>query len=111
MVEIFPDGFTLKEAIRIPNKTFTDLSIFEIALMIEADSSLTENGNEYFAACALDEFLNNASLDGRSDLQQIKNDILKNIYVDVPGRQAKEINTEFLIKYAQRLRMKHETAL
>jgi len=42
----------MHDVIKIPGKTFEDLSFEEVALMIEADSSLSPNGNDYFASCA-----------------------------------------------------------
>lgn len=106
MVKFFPNGLMPKRIIKIPNKSFKDLALSEIALMIEADSSLTEDGNDYFASCALDEFLHSAKLDERADLQEIREDILSKIYLDVPNSKSKQINTKFLIDYANTLRSK-----
>jgi len=85
--------------IKISGKSFNDLDHEEIASMIEADSSLSPEGNEYFSSCALDEFLHNADL-RRPDLIELRDEILKNIYIDVEGSRAKEINTEYLKKVA-----------
>ena len=104
MTELFPNGLSLKEVIKIPGKSFRDLSPVEIALMIEADSSLAKEGNSYFDSCALDEFLHCADLKGNEELQRIRKDILDKIYLDEPGSKNKKVNTEFLIKYAKSLR-------
>lgn len=101
-----------EKIIKIPGKeSFTDLSLKEVALMIEADSSLSKEGNTSFASCALDEFLHFSNLDGRPDLQEIQSDILRNIYIDIEGSKTKKINAEFLKKYAQELQAKSEGAL
>ena len=100
-----------RKIIRIPNKIFTDLTTNEVALMIEADSVLTDDGNEFFASCALDEFLHGAILDNRPDLQKIRKEILDNIYLDIPGNKNKQINTEYLIEYARKLRDQDVSAL
>lgn len=92
-----------KKIIRIPNKSFNDLNAEETALMIEADSSLTADGNESFASCALDEFLYAAELH-RADLLALRKLILDNIYVDKAGTTRKEINSEFLRKLADKIR-------
>ena len=90
-----------QKIIKIPGKSsFRDLTVAEVAKMIEADSSLQSGGSEYFDSCALDEFLHCGSLSGRPDLQEIRDHIARNIYIDVPGREAKEINVEFLKEYA-----------
>lgn len=93
-----------KEIIKIPGKSFRDLSKEEVALMIEADSSLTKNWNEHFSDCALDEFLHCSDLDGNEELQKIRSEILEKIYLDIPGKKHKKINTEFLVQYAKDLR-------
>lgn len=101
-----------KRIIKIPGKrSFTDLSLKEVALMILADSSLSKEGNSSFASCALDEFLHFSNLDGRPDLQNIQTTILKNIYIDVAGTKTKEINTEFLKKYANEIQANANNAL
>jgi len=79
--------------------------------MIEADSSLSDDGNESFASCALDEFLHGAILNDRPDLQKIRSEILENIYLDIPNSKNKKINTEYLIEYANKLRNQSEKAL
>lgn len=96
-------SFKSGDIIKIPGKGFDDLSLSELALMIEADSSISPEGNEYFASCALDEFLYNASL-SRSDLKLIRKDILKNIYLQIEGSEVKNINTEYLVRLASDLR-------
>ncbi len=88
----------LERIIKIPGKSFTDLSVNEVAHMIEADSSISANGNEYFSGCALDEFIHCARLDGRPDLEKIRSDILNNIYIDVQGSREKKINVEYLMR-------------
>ena len=45
--------------IKIENKTFEDLTLAEIALMIDADTSISPHGNDYFSSSALDIFLHN----------------------------------------------------
>lgn len=94
----------LERIIKIPGKSFTDLSIDEVAYMIEADSSISPTGNEYFSSCALDEFIHCAKLDGRPDLEKIRSDILNNIYIDVQGSKEKKINVEYLKRYCSALR-------
>ena len=111
MIEFFPNGLKPQKIIKISDKSFADLTIAEVALMIEADFSLSSNGNEYFAGCALDEFLHCSDLEGRPDLQQIRKDIFSNIYLEIPGSKSKKINTKFLVTYASDLRNKHESAL
>ena len=111
MAEFFPNGLSLKEIIKIPGKSFKDLSLTEVVLMIEADSSLAKDGNAYFANCALDEFLHCSNLEGRMDLQQIRDDVLSNIYLDIPGSKSKKVNTKYLTQYAKMLRSKTESAL
>lgn len=93
----------LQKIIRIPGKSFEDLDAEEVALMIEADSALSPDGNPYFSSRALDEFIHFADLQ-RSDLKQLRNLIIENIYVDIPGRKEKKIDTAFLIELAERVR-------
>lgn len=95
--------FKAHKVIKIPNKGFDDLSAKEVGLMIEADSSISPGGNDFFASCALDEFLHNAELI-RPDLKKIQNEILENIYIDVHGTINKKINTEFLKEMARKLK-------
>lgn len=95
--------FQMHEVIKIPGKTFEDLSLEEVALMIEADSSLSPNGNDYFASCALDEFLHNTELK-RKDLRKLQEEILKHIYVELPGLVEKKTNTDYLMAIVSRLR-------
>jgi hypothetical protein len=99
-----------KKIIRIPGKSFRDLSKEEVALMIEADSSLTKGGNEYFSDCALDVFLHGTNLDGMAELQKIQSEILENIYLNIPGERHKKINTEFLMQYAEKLKNDPQSA-
>ena len=96
--------FKGRSIIKIDGKSFGDLSIDEVAAMIDADSSLSPDGNEYFDSCALDEFLHCADLDGRPDLEKIRVEILENIYLDFEGSRAREINTDFLTSFSERLR-------
>ncbi len=77
-------------------RTFSDLSHLEVVYMIEADSSISPSGNKYFSSCALDEFLHCSVLTDRPDLEKIKSDILKSIYIDSEGAKEKIINTIFL---------------
>jgi hypothetical protein len=93
----------LHNVIRIRGKTFDDLNTEEVALMIEADSSLTRDGNESFAACALDEFLYSKQVT-RPDLLALRERILANIYIERPGTAIKEINRGFLARVAAELR-------
>lgn len=93
----------IHKIIKIPNKSFDDLTLKEVALMIEADSSISPNGNQYFASCALDEFLHNASLE-RDDLKDMRERILQNIYIEVPGSKNKKINTRFLKELSEKLK-------
>ena len=96
-------NFKFRKTIKIPEKSFNDLSLYEVALMIEADSSLSEDGNEYFDSSALDVFLHNSS-GLRPDLEKIRNELLSEIYISVPGHKNKIINTDFLINYAKLLK-------
>ena len=89
--------------IRIPGKTFDDLSMQEVALMIEADSALSPEGNEYFSSSALDEFLYTTEVT-REDLKAVRAEILENIYLDVEGSSEKDINVGFLEAYAAQLK-------
>lgn len=93
----------MQKIIRIPGKSFDDLDAEEVALMIEADSSLSPNGNTCFSSRALDEFVHFADL-RRSDLQRLRDLIRENLYLDLPGRKEKKINTDFLISLAERVR-------
>ncbi|MEE9357304.1 hypothetical protein [Candidatus Vondammii sp. HM_W22] len=95
--------FRLHDVIKIPGKAFEDLSLEEVAWMIEADTSISPDGNEYFAGCALDEFLHNTELK-RRDLKELQEVILDNIYIDVEGSREKRINTEYLIALASELK-------
>ncbi len=95
--------FRSHNVIKIPGKSFEELTLEEVALMIEADSSISPNGNEYFSSCALDEFLHNTNLI-RNDLLELQRDILNNIYLDVEGSSEKKINTEYLLGLSKRLR-------
>lgn len=71
--------------------------------MIEADSSISPEGNEHFASCALDEFLYSAKLD-KKELQSLREEILKNIYIDIDGFKEKKINVDYLISLAEMLK-------
>ena len=101
----------LKKIIKIPGKTFSDLSLEEVASMIEADSSLRPEGNEQFASCALDEFLHSGLLKGREDLELVRTRILANIYINIPNQKHKEINTGYLKKAAMQLKQGEINAL
>lgn len=94
--------FQSHKVIKIPGKSFEDLTLGEVTLMIDADSSLSPNGNEYFSSCALDEFLHNTELE-RSDLRELQAEILENIYIDVDGSRNKKINTSYLKKLSSSL--------
>lgn len=83
------------EVIKIPDKTFNDLSLYEVSLMIDADSTISPSGNEFFASCALDEFLHFTELTS-NNLKIIRNDILKNLYIDIKDSKIKKINIEYL---------------
>ena len=90
--------------IKIPGKTsFEDITLQELGLMIEADSSICENGNDYFSSRALDEFLHGTTLK-RPDLIKIREYILKDIYINLPESKNKKINVDFLKKTAQELK-------
>jgi hypothetical protein len=97
--------FSLKfqNLIKIPGKSFEDLSYGELASMIEADSSLSPIGNEKFDSGALDVFLHNVEI-SRPDLLQIRNELLGGIYLDVQGSRIKKVDTRFLLDYASKLR-------
>jgi hypothetical protein len=101
-----------RKLIKIPGKaSFRDLTVSEVALMIEADSSLQRERSEHFDSCALDEFIHCSNLSGRPDLEEIRDHIAQNIYIDVPGSTTKEINVEFLVRYAGNLRSRGDHAL
>jgi hypothetical protein len=98
--------FRSKDIIKIPGKkSFDDLSLQDVGLMIEADSSLSPGGNAFFSSSALDEFLHNAVLE-RPDLKSIQEEILNNIYLDVEGSRVKVINTEYLKCLSKELKEK-----
>ena len=97
--------FRMHDVIKMPGKTFEDLSMAEVALMIEADSSISPDGNEYFSSCALDEFLHNIE-PKRQDLKDLQTKILNNIYVDIEDSEEKKINTTFLLALASELKNK-----
>ncbi len=101
--------FHMHDVIKIPGKKFEDLTLEEVALMIEADSSISPNGNVYFASCALDEFLHNTKLK-RKDLRKLQEEILKHIYIELPGLDEKKINTDYLMAMVSRLRAAHKNA-
>lgn len=92
-----------RRIIRIPGKTFNDLSLAEVASMIEADSSMSPEGNEQFDSSALDVFLHNANL-SRCDLLTVREELLAMIYVSIPGSDCREVDVEFLRHYSARLR-------
>ena len=74
-----------EKIIKIPNKeSFEDLALYEFGLMIEADSSLSKDGNSSFASCAPDEFLHSRNFSDSPELQRIQSCILENIYLDIP---------------------------
>ena len=85
----------LERIIRIPKKSFGDLTWEEVALMIEADSSVSPSGNKYFSSCALDEFLTINYLE-RKDLQYLQKYISDNIYKDENNSRTKKVNSSFL---------------
>jgi hypothetical protein len=95
--------FKSEDIIKIPGKTFEDLSIGEVGLMIDADSSLSPNGNDAFSSSALDVFLHNTVLK-RPDLRALQKEILNNIYLDIPGERHKKINTEYLKRLSAELK-------
>jgi hypothetical protein len=97
--------FKSGDIIKIPGKNFEDLSLEEVGLMIDTDSSFSENGNAYFASCALDVFLHNTDL-SRKDLREIQQNILANIYLDIPGSNIKAINKEYLRNLSAKLKIK-----
>lgn len=99
--------FRLHKIIKVPRKSFDDLSLREVALMIEANSSISPDGNEYFAACALDDFLHEVELK-REDLNFIKDIILKSIYIDMDGSKNKKVDSEFLLLFASKFKEMHE---
>lgn len=101
----------LHRIIRERGKRFVDLTLDEVALMIEADSALCPDGNEMFSGCALDEFLITQEFEGRADLDQIRDEINAEIYVDIPGEKRKAINVEFLKRYASSLRRRANSNL
>lgn len=99
--------FRSGDIIKIPGKTsFEDLSLKEVGLMIDADSSLSPDGNEFFSSSALDEFLHNSILE-RSDLKAIREKILNNIYLDIEGSKRKKINIKYLRWLARELKTHH----
>lgn len=103
-VGVYMKFFQSGDIIKIPGKTsFDDLSLKEIGLMIDADSSLSPEGNDFFSSSALDEFLHSAILK-RADLKAIQKKVLDNIYLGVAGSKVKKINTEYLQKLSAELR-------
>ncbi len=93
--------FKPKPYIKIKNKSFNDLNAKELAYMILADSSLSQNGNKYFDNMALDEFLTTDIVKNK-DLLELKDFINKNIYIET-NSNIKEINKLFLKKLASNL--------
>lgn len=91
--------FKVREAIKTPGKSFDDLSLAEVASMIEADSALSPGGNAEFDSAALDIFLHNIEL-RREDLQKIRACILERIYTSDNGT----VDVSFLREFAQSLR-------
>lgn len=87
--------------IKIPNvRNCDELSLDQVASMI--DASLTPDGNEQFTSRALDEFL---SIKLRNnELIKVQQAILNNIYSEVEGQSFKDIDVNFLIEFAQKLR-------
>lgn len=101
-----PRFFNFGNIIKIKNKKeFDDLTIYEIALMIDADSSLSPEGNDFFSSNALDEFIHNSSLK-RDDLNFIKKCLSENIYLDIDGKNYKKINVDFLKRFSKELKSK-----
>ena len=95
-----------EEIIKVQGKSkFDELSLSEVGLMIDADSSISKDGNEFFASCAFDEFLHGATID-REDLLEIREHILNNIYLDQDGSSEKQINVEFLKTFSRDLQAK-----
>ncbi len=88
--------------IKIKGKSFEDLTAAEVAKMIMADSAISPNGSELFSSAALDEFLH-YDVAYRPELEKIRNDILDEIYIEIPGKKEKEINVEFLKRYSENL--------
>lgn len=70
--------FVPRSVIKIQGKGFNDLSLDEIASMVEADSSISPLGSDLFDSSALDTFLHNAKIE-REDLKRVREDILRNI--------------------------------
>ena len=95
--------FRMHDVIKIPGKTFEDLSLKEVALMIEADSLISPDGNKYFASCALDEFLHNTKLE-RKDLKELQEEILRHIYLNIEDSQEKKVDTDYLMSLVSKLR-------
>ena len=92
----------IERIIKIKGKSFEDLSRSEIAEMIMADSAISPEGSERFSASALDDFLY-YSIDYPPELEKIRSEILAEIYINVPGQKAKEIDVEFLKRYSKAL--------
>lgn len=85
------------------DRSYEDLTFAEIALMIEADSSISPEGNESFHPAALDDFLHGFE-PKRSETAEIQRRLLDNIYTDRPGTKTKSINTAYLIEAAAKLK-------
>lgn len=92
----------LRTLIKIPGKGFDDLTMLDVAKMVEADSSLSPDGNDSFDSSALDEFLHSAKLTNPG-LIAIRDEILENIYIDRPNSKNKEINKQYLLALSRRL--------
>lgn len=101
----------LHRIIRVRGKRFVDLTLDEVALMIEADSALCPDGNDMFSGCALDEFLMTVSFEGRPDLDRIRDEINAGIYIDTPGSKHKDTDVAFLKRYAASLRNRAKSRL
>jgi len=91
-----------KEAIRIPGRDFDDLNAHEVCRMIEADSSMSPEGNESFDPSALDIFLYNARLT-HPRLMAVREEILRGIYKAAPGTRVLAVDTDFLKEVASRI--------
>ena len=87
---------------KIKGKSFEDLGRSEIAEIILPDSAILPEGSDRFSASALDKFLN-YSIDYPPELEKIRSEVLAEIYINVPGQKAKEIDVEFLKRYSKAL--------
>lgn len=89
--------------IRSKRRFFDELSWEEVARMIEADSALSEGGNNDFSGCALDEFIYSEDV-LRPDLRELQRYLRRRIYLRCPDSSERRIDTDLLRNVILRIR-------